>query len=92
MPTYEYQCSQCQHRFDLRQGFTDPPQAACLRCGGEAQRRFQTPAILFKGNGWYSTDHRRSGVEPLRNGKDGAESAAEHAPDAAKVEAAADAE
>ena len=95
MPTYEYQCTQCQHRFDLRQGFADPPQAACPRCGSEARRRFQPPAIVFKGNGWYSTDHRRSSFASSRDDKEGAESALatekQPATSASKADAAADA-
>ena len=67
MPTYEYQCPECQQRFDLRQGFTDPPQAECPRCGAQAQRRILAAGIVFKGRGWYSTDHRPSSFDPHRD-------------------------
>lgn len=61
MPTYEYECPGCHNRFDLRQSFHDPAIASCPACGGEAKRRLSVPAIVFKGSGWYVTDHRSSG-------------------------------
>lgn len=60
MPTYEYQCFQCQHRFELRQGFSDPAEAACPQCGGNAKRRISAPAVVFKGSGWYRNDTRNA--------------------------------
>lgn len=67
MPTYEYQCPVCQQHFDLRQGFSDPPQVECPRCGAQAQRRILAAGIVFKGRGWYSTDHRPSSFDSHRD-------------------------
>lgn len=60
MPTYEYQCDQCQHRFEEFQSFTAPKLTKCPACGAESLRRlFGTgAAILFKGSGFYETDYR----------------------------------
>ena len=60
MPIYEYECGKCNHRFELKQGFHDKPQAKCPRCKGAARRIFQATPIIFKGSGFYVTDHRPS--------------------------------
>jgi len=60
MPTYDYQCSACDHRFDEMQAFSDPPLTKCPACGKKKLRRlFGTgAAVLFKGSGFYETDYR----------------------------------
>ena len=61
MPTYEYECSTCHHRFDARQGFNDEPVATCPKCKGPSQRVFHAVPIVFKGSGFYCTDHGHGG-------------------------------
>jgi len=60
MPTYEYQCTACEHSFDELQSFSDPPLSKCPKCGKKKLRRlFGTgAALLFKGSGFYQTDYR----------------------------------
>ena len=59
MPTYAYGCDKCGFRFDRYQGFDDPPLTECPECGEDALRRLITPVgVVFKGSGFYSTDHR----------------------------------
>jgi putative FmdB family regulatory protein len=58
MPTYQYQCDDCGHRFELRQSFNDKPVAVCSLCHGAARRLFSPVPILFKGSGFYITDSR----------------------------------
>jgi len=60
MPTYEYQCDSCQHRFEEMQSFKDDPLKTCPACKLDKLRRlFGTgAAILFKGSGFYETDYR----------------------------------
>ena len=60
MPTYEYECEGCGHRFDEFQSFKDEPLKLCPACNEEKLRRlFGTgAAILFKGSGFYETDYR----------------------------------
>ena len=60
MPTYDYVCDQCGHRFEEMQSFKDEPLKVCPKCHESALRRlFGTgAAILFKGSGFYETDYR----------------------------------
>src|SRR3989338_5974260 len=60
MPTYEYRCPVCSHRFELRQSFQDPPVSQCPKCHSSAVRIISRVGVVFKGSGWYSTDHRSS--------------------------------
>ncbi len=60
MPIYEYECIHCQHRFEVKQGFHDKPQAECPQCKKKAKRVFHPAPIIFKGSGFYVTDHRKS--------------------------------
>jgi putative FmdB family regulatory protein len=57
MPIYEYQCTKCNDRTEVIQKFTDPPYAACTKCGGEVKKLASAPAIQFKGSGFYKTDY-----------------------------------
>jgi putative FmdB family regulatory protein len=61
MPLYEYECGHCSFRFEMRQGFDDDPQAMCPQCQGRARRVFHSTPIIFKGSGFYVTDHRKPG-------------------------------
>ncbi|HJU04278.1 MAG TPA: FmdB family zinc ribbon protein [Nitrospiraceae bacterium] len=57
MPIYEYVCQSCEHRFEVRQRFSDDPVSACSRCGQPVTKVISAPAIMFKGSGWYVTDY-----------------------------------
>jgi putative FmdB family regulatory protein len=59
MPLYEYQCEACNHRFERIQKFSDPPVEICPACGGSVRKLISSPAIQFKGSGWYITDYAR---------------------------------
>jgi putative FmdB family regulatory protein len=59
MPLYEYQCEQCDHRFELIRKFSDPPLEVCPKCGGRVRKLMSSPAIQFKGTGWYITDYAK---------------------------------
>lgn len=61
MPLYEYQCEACGHRFEVIQKFSDLPVETCPRCGGAVRKLLSSPAIQFKGSGWYITDYARAG-------------------------------
>lgn len=60
MPTYEYLCKSCGERFDVFQSFADKPLKAHATCGGDLQKVFHARGIVFKGSGFYATDHRAS--------------------------------
>lgn len=57
MPLYEYECQQCKERVEIIQKFSDPPYSICPKCGGEMKKLFSSPAIQFKGSGFYKTDY-----------------------------------
>jgi putative FmdB family regulatory protein len=60
MPLYEYECDACGARFELIQRFSDRPPETCSRCGsGPVRKLLSSPAIQFKGSGWYITDYAR---------------------------------
>ena len=61
MPLYEYQRESCGRRFERIQKFSDPPVDACPFCSGAVKKLLSTPAIQFKGSGWYSTDYAKKG-------------------------------
>lgn len=60
MPLYEYECEACHHRFERIQKFSDPLVETCPKCGkGPVQKLISSPAIQFKGSGWYITDYAK---------------------------------
>jgi len=61
MPIYEYECLPNKHRFEVIQKFDDPPVSHCTVCGAPVQKLLSSPAIQFKGSGWYITDYGRKG-------------------------------
>jgi putative FmdB family regulatory protein len=62
MPLYEYECDACGKRFEIIQKFSDPPAETCESCGkGPVHRLLSSPAIQFKGSGWYITDYAQKG-------------------------------
>ncbi len=71
MPLYEYQCKQCQHRFEKIQSFSAPEEKVCPECGGEVEKLISAPAIQFKGAGWYVNDYAGRNKAPSSGGSDG---------------------
>src|SRR5262245_6507893 len=62
MPLYEYECQACGKRFEVIRRFSDPALETCTLCGkGPVQRLLSSPAIQFKGTGWYITDYSSKG-------------------------------
>src|SRR3990172_719151 len=68
MPTYAYRCENCGVQFDRFQTFSEPTLVRCPECGEDALRKLYGPVgIVFKGSGFYSTDHRSaSGQAPSK--------------------------
>ncbi len=59
MPTYDYACAACGHRFEVVHGIHEHGPEACPNCGGGPVRRaFAPPTIMFKGAGWAKVDRR----------------------------------
>jgi len=59
MPVYDYECVKCRHQFELRRRFGENGTVDCPRCQGEARRLFTAVPVIFKGSGFYVTDHRK---------------------------------
>src|SRR5260370_29331135 len=60
MPTYEYVCRDCSDRCETWQKMTDEPLTICPECGGHIRRVLFPVGIVFKGSGFYKTDHASS--------------------------------
>ncbi len=61
MPTYEYGCDGCGHRFESFQGITEDPVKVCPECGGTVKRLIsQGASFILKGRGFYATDYKRT--------------------------------
>jgi putative FmdB family regulatory protein len=69
MPLYEYQCDACEHRFEKIQKFSDPQVDVCPKCGGVVKKLVSSPAIQFKGTGWYITDYAKKSSTDASSGK-----------------------
>lgn len=89
MPLYEYQCDSCGHRFEVIQKFSDAPVESCPACPGTVRRLLSSPAIQFKGSGWYITDYaRKSDSGGAKAAPGGSDTASSSKPAEAKTEAA----
>jgi len=86
MPLYEYECDACGHRFEKIQKFSDPLENTCPKCGGSVHKLMSSPAIQFKGSGFYITDYPKGdkGTAPKSDG--GKKAAAEKADASPKAE------
>lgn len=61
MPIYEYECQKCGVHFDKLQRFGDPKPDTCPNGHSQVHRLLSQPTIIFKGSGFYVTDHGRNG-------------------------------
>jgi putative FmdB family regulatory protein len=64
MPIYEYQCTKCHEVCEVLQRAKDKPPEKCPKCGGPMVKRISSPAIQFKGTGWYITDYAKKNSAP----------------------------
>ena len=58
MPIYAYKCKNCEHRFEVRQRFSDDTLTECPVCSGNIRRVISPVGVVFKGSGFYVTDNR----------------------------------
>ncbi len=76
MPTYDYECQKCGHRFEEFQSMKDKPLTRCPQCRGKVKRLIGTGAgFLFKGSGFYTTDYRSSAYQEKKKKESGSPSA-----------------
>jgi putative FmdB family regulatory protein len=58
VPTYQYACTDCGHRFEAVQAFTDDSLTTCPECAGKLRKVYGSVGVVFKGSGFYRTDSR----------------------------------
>lgn len=71
MPTYAYACTECEHRFDIVQSFSDDALTECPECGGRLRKLFNAVGVVFKGGGFYRTDSRSADTSSSGSGASG---------------------
>ncbi|HKN96373.1 MAG TPA: FmdB family zinc ribbon protein [Pseudonocardiaceae bacterium] len=64
MPTYQYACTACGHRFEAVQSFADASLTECPECSGKLRKLFGSVGVVFKGSGFYRTDSRADAKKP----------------------------
>ncbi len=74
MPIYEYRCKKCGAQLEVFQKMSDKPPARCRKCGGRLEKMISSPAIQFKGEGWYVTDYASKDKRAERAQKESASS------------------
>ena len=85
MPIYEYRCTQCEHKLESLQRFSDAPLVTCPACGKDTLTKLVSAAgFQLKGSGWYQTDFRGGGSKK----SDADKPAGDAKPDAAKADSA----
>jgi putative FmdB family regulatory protein len=81
MPTYEYECEKCGHRFELFQSMSEPRRKRCPKCRGKVRRLIGTGAgMIFKGSGFYVTDYRSDSYKQDKKKESGDSSPAKDPP------------
>ncbi|MEK6437914.1 FmdB family zinc ribbon protein [Pseudonocardia sp. T1-2H] len=76
MPTYQYACTACDHRFEAVQSFSDDALSVCPQCGGKLRKVFSSVGIVFKGSGFYRTDSRAGAVPSSSSSSSSSDSSA----------------
>ena len=74
MPIYDYECAECAHRFELRQGFDSDTVQVCPKCQSSAHRKLHSVPVIYKGSGFYTTDYARKD-QPSDSGDSGGDGA-----------------
>jgi putative FmdB family regulatory protein len=61
MPTYEYECLSCKHKFEILQSINAKPKTKCPKCGKKLKKLISsTGGFIFKGAGFYATDYKKT--------------------------------
>ena len=65
MPTYQYECSSCQHAFEQLQSIADPKLKKCPKCSKKTLHRLigAGSGVIFKGSGFYATDYKKKEIK-----------------------------
>ena len=81
MPLYEYECINCKERVEIIQRISDPPYTHCPKCGAEMKKLISSPAIQFKGSGFYKTDYASSKTTESKTSESKSESSSTTKPE-----------
>ena len=69
MPTYDYECRKCGHKFEYFKSMSEPDPKKCPECKGKLKRLIGTGAgIIFKGSGFYETDYKKKKLKSEESG------------------------
>jgi len=71
VPTYQYQCTECDEALEAVQKFSDDALTECPNCGGRLRKVFSAVGVVFKGSGFYRTDSRGSSSSSTPTPKSG---------------------
>ncbi len=86
MPIYEYECANCEERFEVFQGINDQPAKKCIHCKSlKIKKLISNCSFQLKGTGWYVTDYARKDQENNKKAKEPKDSAASEKKDSAKT-------
>jgi putative FmdB family regulatory protein len=77
LPLYEYKCKKCGKVMEKIRKFSDPPLTVHEDCGGELDQLLSSPAIQFKGAGWYVTDYAKKSSVPSNSSSSDSSSSSE---------------
>ena len=89
MPTYAYACTECDHRFEVVQSFSDDSLTVCPECGGRLRKVFNAVGIVFKGGGFYRTDSRDGATSGTKTSSGGGSGSSDGGSSASEGSAAA---
>jgi len=84
MPIYEFRCKKCNNQIEVFQKLSDKAPTRCKKCGGRLEKLISSPAIQFKGEGWYVTDYARKGKGAEKTEKESSSGEPAPKPDDAK--------
>jgi putative FmdB family regulatory protein len=74
LPTYQYACTECGHRFEQFQSFSEDALTTCPECSGRLRKVFNAVGVVFKGSGFYRTDSRKGAETKSQESKPAAKS------------------
>jgi putative FmdB family regulatory protein len=88
MPTYDYNCDACDHKFEVFESITAEPQKKCPKCKKKKLRRLfgAGAGLVFKGSGFYQTDYRSEGYKKAAAADKPAESTSSSSDNGSKAE------
>jgi putative FmdB family regulatory protein len=84
VPTYQYACTACDHRFEAVQKFTDASLTECPECTGKLRKLYGSVGVVFKGSGFYRNDSRSKSSSTVSSSDSGKSSGESKSSDAAK--------